>query len=362
MNKLPVSYIEQPNGECWTFYKFAILKAHPVATPWLATHVEFYINENMCGGYGNADCDYYRMRYYSDILSMTRIPVSDVTDDEIVSTICEEIDKGHYIVIYLNFNRIFRYNDDLRLHELLVYGYDKEREVFYCPMLTEGSFKEAELPFETIRLAYKDARDCYMQDGWRLLMMRSYYFGITAIRVRRDYLNDNFAADLIDKIDHELHGMRIIQTDLMQAELQDRICYTGIACYTGLSSCINSALTEGVISKTMLFRLIRTLKMMCDYRKLFQFAMDWFAETVKGENDSELLSIRSRYSACADEVQRCYLMLCKYTQKENARLLESVRLTLDELRIRESEILSTFRELIFKYYYQMTGVPVPPED
>lgn len=361
MKKLPISYMDQLNGECWTFYKFAILKAHSVATSWLATHVEFYINENLRGVYGNADCNHYKMNYFSDILSMTRIAASEVTSNEIVSTIINEIDKEHYIVMYLNFDRFYGL-EGVSLHEILIYGYDREKEFFYCPYLIDGSFKEVQIPFKIVAMAYNDAREYYMQDGWQLLAQRSYYFGITSIRIRNDYQNDNFVADLIDKLDHEVHGQRIIQTDLSERVLKERVCYTGNACFTGLSDCIKHAVRQGLISDTILWEMIRTLKMMYDYRILFLSSMDWFAETVNGQNDAGLMTIMTEYKLCADKIQRCYLMLCKYDQTGEICSLESTKSLLDTLQKKEFEILSEYRELIFKYYYPMNGVPMPPDD
>lgn len=331
IRKLPISYTDQPDGECWTFYKYAILKAHPVAAPWLASHIEFYINENMCGGYGDADCDYYRMRYYGDILSMTRIPVSDVTEGEIISTICDEIDNNRYIVTYLNFNRLYD-RDGISLHELLVYGYDKEKTVFYCPVLFGGYFEETEIAFESLATAYKDARDVYMKDGWQLLAKRSYYFGITSVRVRQDYNNDNFVADLIDKLDHEINGKRIVQTVLPDNAPTARVCYTGNACFVGLSEYLRGAIEEGTISEEILFRLTRTLRMMYDYRRLLLFSMEWFAKTVNGQNDPEMIAAIEQYTDCSDDVHRCCLMLCKYEQTKEVYILERIRIKLGNLQ------------------------------
>lgn len=359
--KLPISYVDQPSGECWTFYKYAILRAHPVAAPWLVSHIEFYIDENMRGGYGDTDCDYYRMRYYSDILTMMRIPVSDVTEDEIVSTICGEIDNGHYIVMYLNYNRLFG-KAGVYSHEILIYGYDEEKALFYSPLLSGGSFKETEITFESIAAAYKDVREEYMRDGWQLLALRSYYFGITSICVRRDYQNDNFVADLVDKLDHEIHGKRIVQTVLSDNDLIDRVCYTGNACFVGLSTFLRGAIEAGTISKTVSIQLMRTLRMMYDYRRLMLFSIEWFAKMVNGQNDTEMVATIRQYAECSNIMHRCCLMLCKYELKENISILDRVRIILDDLQKKEAAILVNFRESIFPYYYQMNGVPMPLED
>lgn len=361
MKKLPITYSNQPSGECWTFYKFAILKSYTIAEPWLATHIEFYINENMCGGYGNADCDYYRMCYYSDILSMARIPVSEITADTIIHTLCNEIDKEHYIVLYLDFNQLHG-KQGVFLHELLIYGYNKEKGVFYCPRVYNGAFKEVEISFDALTLAYKSSQEYYLQDGWKLLSKRSYYFGITSISMRHDYKNDNFIADYIDKLDHEIHGRQIVQTDLSVNNLKDRVCYTGTACFKGLSNCIKTYISNNLTSEILIKRMIRTMKMMYDYRILFLSSMDWFVVKIGGDVDSKFIKIRNQYKECSIEVQRNYIMLCKYLQTANIHLLESVELSLNILYSKEIEILSEYRELIFPYYYMLNGVPMPVEE
>ena len=361
MKKLPISYENQLNGECWTFYKFSILSTSEIAKPWLATHIEFYINENMSGGYGDSDGDYYRMRYYSDVLSFERISASDTTPEKIVRVIYDEIEKDRYVVLYLNFNRLYG-REGVSLHELLVYGYDDERKICYCPFLINGKFKEVEIPFDLIQKGYEDARNLYLADGWQLLVNRSFYFGITSLKIRDDYRNDNWVADYIDKIDHEIQGKRIIQIDVRTKEPVERTIYTGNASLNGLSSFFEKFTIDELVPDNVSWRLIRTLKMMHDYRTLFVSSIEWFVQMVNGGNNKALLSVLSEYKRCSDSVQRCYLLLCKYTQTKDIHLIESIKNTLDELHQKERSILSDYRELIWPYYYEMNGVSMPPED
>lgn len=71
---------------------------------------------------------------------------------------------------------------------------------------------------------------------------------------------------------------------------------------------------EGSISEIVVFRLLRTLRMMYDYRRLFWFSMEWFVNKVKGRNDSNLMTTINDYNECSNDVQHCYLMICKYAQ------------------------------------------------
>lgn len=360
MKKLPLSYDNQLNGECWTFYKFSILNTAEIAKPWLATHIEFYINENMCGGYGDYDGEYYRMRYYSDILSMQRISVSNTTSDKALDIIHGEIEKGRYIILYLNFNRFYNI-EGISLHELLIYGYDDEKKIYHCPFLINGKFKEVEVPYDLVQVAYDDARKLYIEDGWQLLVNRSYYFGITSLQIRDDYRNDNWVADYIDKIDHELHGKRIIQVDVCSKEQTERIIYTGNACLDGLSSFLKKTYEDSFLSETMSWRLLRTFKMMYDYRRIFISSIEWFIETINCKNEA-LFKVLAEYEECANNVKNCYLMLYKYLLKKDFHLIECIIHTLEKLQLKERSVLLNYRELIWPYYYDMNGVPMPPDD
>jgi hypothetical protein len=49
-------------------------------------------------------------------------------------------------------------------------------------------------------------------------------------------------------------------------------------------------------------------------------------------------------------------------QTQDIHLIESIKNVLNELHQKERSILSDYRELIWPYYYEMNGVPMPPED
>lgn len=361
MKKLLFSYDNQLNGECWTFYKLAILNTSQIAKSWLATHIEFYINENMCGGYSNADGDYYRMRYFADILAMRRLPVSVIIPRELIDIIMKEIDISHYIVVYVNSKRLNNIKG-LSLHELLIYGYDENKRVCFCPVLCHGRFIEKEIPFDIIVEAYNDARNHFLSNGWNLLVKRSFFFGITALFLREDFQNDNWMADYIDKIDHEIHGKRIVQTDINDETKRERVIYTGQACLVGLCSYFNDVITEKKeISEEMLQRLCRTLKMMYDYRCLFLSSMMWFINMASLCNNSKIMRLYNDYRLCAQRIQNCYLLLCKYHHTRCIEILEDIKYSLKCISNEETNILSDYRQELWPYYYSMNGVPMLSE-
>lgn len=362
MKKLPIELNNQVNGECWTFYKLSIMLSSPIAKQWLATHMEFYINENFCGGYSNADCEYYHMRYFQDVFDIHKIPVMKTPPEKIVKTIISEIDSGNYVVLYLNFRRFFGIDNKVTLHELLLHGYDENQGVFYAPYLVNGRFEEAKVSFELIEVAYKDAYFQYLQDGWSLLGKRTFFFGISSIHVRDDYKNDNWFADYINKIDHEIHGRKIVQTQMVYDITEPRICYTGLACYCILSEIFMEKGSKDGFNEKITENLIRSLKMLHDHKALFAWSVEWFINQVGGQNNSELVKVLADYNDYTTELERCCLMLCKYDQTKKSELLISISKVLQKQLKNELETLLNYRKQIWPYYYADNGVPMPPDD
>lgn len=55
-------------------------------------------------------------------------------------------------------------------------------------------------------------------------------------------------------------------------------------------------------------------------------------------------------------------MLYKYLLKKDFHLIERIIYTLEKLQLKERSVLLNYRELIWPYYYDMNGVPMPPDD
>lgn len=90
------------NSECWTYYKFAIMQNSKSFDVWLTNHMELYIEQN-----GNAVFGYdgmmYPLSYYGDILNIREKHILDISAEQIVSFLIEQIDNGNYVVLDLNY-------------------------------------------------------------------------------------------------------------------------------------------------------------------------------------------------------------------------------------------------------------------
>ena len=103
MKKLKVAQDALVTSECWTYYKLAVAQTSPKFNEWLATHLQVFTysyGDTVFGECGKM----YPISYFSDILDIKEIDVFDVSQENIIDFIIEQIDNGFYPVIDLDFN------------------------------------------------------------------------------------------------------------------------------------------------------------------------------------------------------------------------------------------------------------------
>ena len=100
----------------------------------------------------------YLLSYFLDILSIYDGNIMSKSKKDIVSYLVDQINKGVYIIIDLNYHRINGNTDNtFCLHETLIYGYDKDTKEFITPLLSNGNFKESRIGFEKLEDVFNDS-------------------------------------------------------------------------------------------------------------------------------------------------------------------------------------------------------------
>ena len=132
---LPIEIKPMVTSECWTYYKFAILQTVNNFDYWLSTHMSIYMDNNGRVLFGE-NGSFYPLSYYNDILKIGEEKYGSISQNDIVDFLISEIDKGNYIILDVNYNKIAnRSREVFRFHETLVYGYNKKDKVLLCPKL-----------------------------------------------------------------------------------------------------------------------------------------------------------------------------------------------------------------------------------
>ena len=134
INELEINLKDSFISECWTFYKSCILGSYPNGRKWMFTHMEVYLDGGGGAFWGNGT--YYPLDYYDDILKIAPGNINKITPQKLISYIKRKIDSDTYILIDSDYSIIFNVPEvGAQLHEILIFGYDDEEEIFLCPTI-----------------------------------------------------------------------------------------------------------------------------------------------------------------------------------------------------------------------------------
>lgn len=351
LRKLQLSKEVFINSECWTYYKFAVMQTSDYFETWLTNHMELYIDQNGNAVFGN-DGMMYPLSYYGDILNIREKHILDISDEQIVSFLIEQIDNGNYVVLDLNYKRIlFPETDEFQLHETLVYGYDLENREFLVPLMKKGVFKESRVDFEILTRAYQESFNYYQRDINRLFNRRLWFLGITIIKLKRNCDNANKFYDLIRKINIYLEGRNYTKKNIYSKE-DDKgyTFYTGISCLSYIISLIEASLEDHSIENSAIAEKYRKacLKIL-ESQKMILHLIKWAFTNLKVKDADGNLLIKE-YEHCCNKTNAAVLLFYKYRTLKDANIINRILNNLRESLVIEKKILPCVVELIKKHF------------
>lgn len=147
----------------------AILEAYDYTQEWLVSnYILIYCRKNLIKSRWG---DFYFPMTYNvrsqeccRLLSKQKIHPETITymNLEIIDFLCRSIENGNYIHIMLDSFYIkgtFYYNSVHGYHDMLLYGFDKDSEIFYCAdflFSSSGKYTFAEMSFEDFVSSYNN--------------------------------------------------------------------------------------------------------------------------------------------------------------------------------------------------------------
>ena len=221
-------------SECWTHYKFAIMQTSEMFDLWLLNHMNIFFNSNCQITFGEQG-KMFSLSYYEDLLEISEANITKIDKQEIVSFILNEIEYNNYIILDLNFHKILNIEPHkFHLHEALIYGYDIGEDIFLSSIIKGGQFREIKIPFKQLEESFEDVVNYYNQDLLRRYYRRSWFLGITILKLKDTYKPINPYFDFLTKIETEINSFvftRQIQVDdNEQITLKsDYVYYTGLS-------------------------------------------------------------------------------------------------------------------------------------
>ncbi len=160
-NKLPIDIQHNLSASLLYANPLSIINANKNLVPWIHENYILvegidYKNEQMLiytDGYSISN-----LHYNNSLIKFDSIPVHFLYVDNLCKNIMEAIDDHAYVYIYLDEYYILNSIGGGRrhyLHEIMVYGYDREREIIYAVTLdATGHYNAIEESFKNVQIAF----------------------------------------------------------------------------------------------------------------------------------------------------------------------------------------------------------------
>lgn len=153
--KLPINLLPEIRYECWTYQRMAIIRAYPEFDAWFVHHLNsLCITSEYDCDFGWFGMKYNTISHYEDILEFEEKLYKDYDQFNIIPEICRRIDNHIYTIIDVDHSK---WQNDLKetfVAQLLVYGYDDDKQVFFAPSPI-GGWHEATVPWENFIEAFQ---------------------------------------------------------------------------------------------------------------------------------------------------------------------------------------------------------------
>lgn len=191
---LPINISNNFYTECWTYFRFSIIEAYEQLKHWKYFNINYLYTDNMGNLFWGKSGEIYSPIYsYTEILNITGYLHSDISSNELVKFIKMQIDNGQYILLECNYPLLFEFDEDVYIHEVLIYGYDDEQSIFYIPDLHYGQWQVKKIPYANMEQAYKALDNQNKKVTGLFDFKRSYLMPITILQPKLvDYnINSN---------------------------------------------------------------------------------------------------------------------------------------------------------------------------
>lgn len=169
--KLPINLLPEIRYECWTYQRMAIIRAYPEFDAWFVHHLNsLYITSEYDCDFGRFGEKYNIVGDYEDILDIEERLYKDYSELNIIREICNRIDEQTYTIIDVDHSKWQDNIKDVFVAQLLIYGYDDEKQVFYAPS-PNGGWHEETVPWDNFIKAFR-VRKAYTPEQKRLATFR----------------------------------------------------------------------------------------------------------------------------------------------------------------------------------------------
>lgn len=346
--ELPIKIDASVVSECWTFVRMAILETSEHARAWIATHMQIILKNGYYITFGSG-IEPYGQQYFDGMLHREEISVADVSLQNCVGVFTKEIAKGNYIVTYLTHPTLFS-------HEVLLYGYNLDKKVFYSTKLKAGRFIRSELPFQVMEEEYRKLRYYYQLHSNGIISTLPLFHPITKIKLKQDYRDDMSLYSALQKLSSEINGTKYESFDFDENKTitDSKLYYSGLACLIGMEDHIHQFFVDkqfikGNIFKDLSYKLTHSLLTMYEHRTMLVITLEYIYDMLDRTPES-LKNMLQQYKSCWRTMHQIYLLAYKFEKSENWSVLQHLQEVLSKQYLQERKILSRFHDMAYDRY------------
>lgn len=322
-------------SECWTYYKFAVMQTSTKCNIWLTNHFSVYLCQDGSALFGE-NGNMYPLSYYSDILDIRDGNILSVSSDDIIDYIKEKINQGYYIILDLNYNKLKCENENFWLHETLIYGYTQTE--FATPILINGVFRQEKIAFDVVKSAYEDACKYYKEDLNRLYNRRAWFYGITLLRIKENFINENAYYDFIKKLRYEQEGNIYYKQKYSDSMNVKSKYFTGLSCIKHIIDLLNNIEYDNdVFSRLRKYR--EACKKISEHQNAICITMKWLR---KSSTSSDLLEITDCYERSIKNITIIIMLFNKFELTADKSIIKRIIEKLSSVLMVQNDLLGKF--------------------
>jgi hypothetical protein len=190
--------------------------------------------------------DRYSMSYY-DILEHQCVPLEQYGAMELIQRFEQWIDEGYYVIVDMNLGDLIKGYQGFKVHEILLYGYDEQRRIFYSPLQNErnGQFETFELEYDRIAPAIESVVAHYREvPEDRFARFFRYFYPLSKLKLNPMRHDDNmFILRAFKKLQAEYYysDCREISRFGRNRDVEEKlVSYTGLGCLIGMKTILSS--------------------------------------------------------------------------------------------------------------------------
>ncbi len=333
---LPISFYKPIETECWTRFRTSIISAYPELSYWFINHLNsLYINNHFEVNYGEYEGKYQTHAHYEAVLNTYNRNLKNLTCENIVEYLIEQINNEKYILIELDTSKLYEYIKETYFAETIIYGYDTNNETF---------FSEKNFSFKQLIEAFRIRKELNCNDREKNFRFRQNWYPINLLEVRKDYKAElDLQLFYNSLVRHKLRRHFDITHD---TEEFTSIFWEGIcSVYEGFLELL-IRINEGKFDVTKMFHSFPY-----NYKKLLEFnnIFKWKLEIL--DRYFNLYIPNNIYEAMDKIIGKlviCKNLANKYLEKKDNKIINKIYILTDEILQTEENVLEQLMDIIMK--------------